>query len=591
MFVEIGQRIESLHQRGEWAQGLSRTRLHMDELEGHASGEGELEEDAMGSSSHEARGRPEASLRERNMAAIKEASFPAYPAEMVGTEEDFELPDGFVDKDAPESARKWCVPPHLSASPAQPSPPAQGRGMSSLIPHVDSPLCRRDLARQLAAMAVELMRKKQAADLEPPPPPLDTPLSPGGRKYHPLPTKPAGHGEGDEKRMRRPTSIMRSNVEMARMMGVPGSKQRQLSINDFEEEVEQPQHLCSSRPRHPEQGERDPNRRGPGRPPNNDHGERDPNRRGPGRPPSKDRHNGGHNGSTVLGGGEGGNGDGFKLEDDDGCGGGAPATAPRAAGAPAPKSRSGGRSRSGERRRPGERERNGIAAAAAAASMSSVGGGAAGGEASSAKVEAARAMLAEAGVAAASIEYKVGGVEARSPFASASAGAVGRPTASDKLAAGAAPSPRVGGMDAARGGVPRSNGHGQLPRAVPGVPMLPIIQSMPAVLTEVGGPPPYLSHPVSLSLPPCLSLSHPLSLSPSLSRPLADATHLCPPLAGPHDHHHLRRPRHPPTHRPATCDDLRRAPTPPNARRAHSQRRPERLEQAPPPPACMASGA
>ena len=65
---------------------------------------------------------------------------------------------------------------------------------------------------------------------------FSTPLSPGGRKFYALPKAPVGHGEDDQKRMRKPTALMRNNIEVARMMGVPGSKQRQLNIHDYEEE-------------------------------------------------------------------------------------------------------------------------------------------------------------------------------------------------------------------------------------------------------------------------------------------------------------------------------------------------------------------
>ena len=95
---------------------------------------------------------------------------------------------------------------------------------------------------QLATMACELMQSRRKELVAPSP----------QRRLHPTPRKPVGHGDDDDKRMRRPTAIMRSNVEVARLMGMPGSKQRHLSANDIEAEVEQPQHLCSTRPRHPE---------------------------------------------------------------------------------------------------------------------------------------------------------------------------------------------------------------------------------------------------------------------------------------------------------------------------------------------------
>ena len=48
-------------------------------------------------------------------------------------------------------------------------------------------------------------------------------------------------------RVRKPTAIMRSNVEVARLMGMPGSKQRTLSQDDIEAEKPAPQHLSTTR--------------------------------------------------------------------------------------------------------------------------------------------------------------------------------------------------------------------------------------------------------------------------------------------------------------------------------------------------------
>ena len=48
------------------------------------------------------------SLRESLGKAFEEATFPPYPAAALAEEEvAFGLPPGFVDKDAPDSARKW----------------------------------------------------------------------------------------------------------------------------------------------------------------------------------------------------------------------------------------------------------------------------------------------------------------------------------------------------------------------------------------------------------------------------------------------------------------------------------------------------
>ena len=60
---------------------------------------------------------------------------------------------------------------------------------------------------------------------------------------------PRGYSIAEEKggRMRRPTAIMRSNVEVARLMAVPGSKQRQLSQDEYGYGEEAPQHLSTTR--------------------------------------------------------------------------------------------------------------------------------------------------------------------------------------------------------------------------------------------------------------------------------------------------------------------------------------------------------
>ena len=74
------------------------------------SGEGELSEDrtetgdAPASSLAPRRGGQ--SIRERNIAALSDAAFPHYP-EDPPPEEAFALPPGFIDADAPVSARKW----------------------------------------------------------------------------------------------------------------------------------------------------------------------------------------------------------------------------------------------------------------------------------------------------------------------------------------------------------------------------------------------------------------------------------------------------------------------------------------------------
>ena len=89
------------------------------------------------------------SLRDALGKAFLEATFPAYPASPP-PEEPFSLPPGFVDKDAPTSARKWCVPPRemhrraclTAASTARASlPPAALRHSRSPTRRCPSPLC------------------------------------------------------------------------------------------------------------------------------------------------------------------------------------------------------------------------------------------------------------------------------------------------------------------------------------------------------------------------------------------------------------------------------------------------------------------
>ena len=52
--------------------------------------------------------RGEKSIRERNLAAMHEVAFPLYP-DPEPPHEDFGLPSGFVDREAPVSARQWCA--------------------------------------------------------------------------------------------------------------------------------------------------------------------------------------------------------------------------------------------------------------------------------------------------------------------------------------------------------------------------------------------------------------------------------------------------------------------------------------------------
>ena len=131
------------------------------------------------------------SARRQYTNAYKECKFPSCP---VGVEhEEFSLPKGIVDNQAPLSARKW------------------------------------ELALSLVTFAKRLAAKRQ--DIH-------------GRLFN-------GHTEQaeeyDQKRVRRPTAIMRQNVEVARMMGVPGTRQKYISHDAMGEDKPAPQHL--SRPK------------------------------------------------------------------------------------------------------------------------------------------------------------------------------------------------------------------------------------------------------------------------------------------------------------------------------------------------------
>ena len=127
------------------------------------------------------------SARRQYTNAYEECKFPSYPADRKNGE--FSLPLGIVDHQAPPSARKW------------------------------------ELALSLATFANGLAAKRQETH---------------GRLFN-------GHAdqaeEYDTKRVRRPTAIMRQNVEVARMMGVPGTKQKYISHGDMGEDKPAPQHL------------------------------------------------------------------------------------------------------------------------------------------------------------------------------------------------------------------------------------------------------------------------------------------------------------------------------------------------------------
>ena len=83
---------------------------------------------------------------------------------------------------------------------------------------------------QLAGKATELMAAKRKREAEAPPP--------TARRMYPLPParQPASEGD-DDKRMRRPTAIMRANVEVAHYTWAcpaRGSRQRHLSADEVE---------------------------------------------------------------------------------------------------------------------------------------------------------------------------------------------------------------------------------------------------------------------------------------------------------------------------------------------------------------------
>jgi len=170
------------------------------------SGPGELSDDGQAAPSGEDMGagrRGASSIRERTLRAFEEAVFPSYPAEPPA-EAPFALPPGCIDQDAPLSARKW------------------------------------ELSQTLASFAVDLMQKRRQR-LEHAPQ--------RAKQQHHSQQQHHRYSIAEEKagRTRRPTAIMRSNVEVARLMGVPGSKQRQLSHDDMAYEEEAPQHLSTTR--------------------------------------------------------------------------------------------------------------------------------------------------------------------------------------------------------------------------------------------------------------------------------------------------------------------------------------------------------
>mmetsp|Transcript_22415 Transcript_22415/g.51292 ORF Transcript_22415/g.51292 Transcript_22415/m.51292 type:complete len:177 (-) Transcript_22415:371-901(-) len=118
------------------------------------------------------------SLRARTLTALERAEWPAFPPLLAEKgEAAFECPQGMVDQEAPLSARKWSLALSLAERQA----------------HVLAKR-RRDTAAAAAA---------------------------------------ASAASEEAKRTRRPTAIMRQNVEVARMMGVPGSKQKHVSHEEM----------------------------------------------------------------------------------------------------------------------------------------------------------------------------------------------------------------------------------------------------------------------------------------------------------------------------------------------------------------------
>ena len=128
------------------------------------------------------------SARRQYTNAYEECNFPSYPI-VVPEHGDFSLPMGIVDNQAPLSARKW------------------------------------ELALSLASFAKRLAEQRQEMH---------------GRLFSGQTDQVE---EYDHKRVRRPTAIMRQNVEVARMMGVPGTRQKYISHDAMGEDTPAPQHL------------------------------------------------------------------------------------------------------------------------------------------------------------------------------------------------------------------------------------------------------------------------------------------------------------------------------------------------------------
>jgi len=132
------------------------------------------------------------SLRQRNINAYETMEFPGYPEGAVASSP-FDLPRTMIDNEAPLSARKWDLALTLASTVQQ---------------------------QREQAMQKQLAAKRNAVT-----------------------------DEHESKRTRRPTAIMRQNVEFARLMGMPGTKQKHMSVSDLVEDKPAPQHLSGSRNR------------------------------------------------------------------------------------------------------------------------------------------------------------------------------------------------------------------------------------------------------------------------------------------------------------------------------------------------------
>uniref|UniRef100_A0A7S4BGR1 Uncharacterized protein n=1 Tax=Chrysotila carterae TaxID=13221 RepID=A0A7S4BGR1_CHRCT len=134
------------------------------------------------------------SLRYRTMMAYENFEFPPFPGGAVQPGP-FELPRMFIDHDAPLNIQKWELALSMAAT---------------------AHAIQRERARE-AALVAEAKKNKVATD------------------------------ESEHKRTRRPTAIMCQNGEVARLMGVPGTKQKQQMANIFVSEKSPPQHLARTK--------------------------------------------------------------------------------------------------------------------------------------------------------------------------------------------------------------------------------------------------------------------------------------------------------------------------------------------------------